>query len=409
MSIVKSVAKDPNSSGKIDKYIVSCEDGKTYDAYYNDGKITVNEHNGFTQVEDPNVLAAVRSAVRPQIERESNILLNSTFGSNSKKRSLNAESFEINIDNIEDAICRLRNLADEFDEEQREYCGAVNKIGLVEIVGADLDNFNAYESIRDGINDLANNLFFAKQQMEAYARGEASVDDVKGFMSERFGFPNNIVDTDDISDIPDSPATPAVPGGPGGGGYYGGGSGGSSGKKDTSGDKVTSGDNDDKIVIPGGNKEDKNPIGSSIAGVGSSVGTGAGVGGSLLGLSSLTASEDDIGDGTLIDGDSILDELGDKMIVPKVIRNTVASVTSKNGGKVGAAVGVGLAGALAGGGLYYYSQKEKEDEEKEEETEESPLKLEEYEEGAVEGPYSSGLSDVMELKDAIMNDDLESI
>ena len=117
------------------------------------------------------------------------------------------------------------------------------------------------------------------------------------------------------------------------------------------------------------------------------------------------------GAGALIDGDSVLDELDDTVVVPSIIRNSPAtSIKNSKKDKVGAAVGVGLAAAAAGAGLYYYSKKAEEEENGEEEINEEDTEKailqDDNEDGAVEFQYVSGLGSVVELKDAIINDTL---
>ena len=137
--------------------------------------------------------------------------------------------------------------------------------------------------------------------------------------------------------------------------------------------------------------------------------TGAGIGGTLLGMA--TGAAGVAGSGALIDGDSVLDELDDTVVVPSIIRNSPAtSIKNSKKDKVGAAVGVGLAAAAAGAGLYYYSKKAEEEENGEEEINEEDTEKailqDDNEDGAVEFQYVSGLGSVVELKDAIMNDTL---
>lgn len=137
--------------------------------------------------------------------------------------------------------------------------------------------------------------------------------------------------------------------------------------------------------------------------------TGAGIGSTLLGMA--TGAAGVAGSGALIDGDSVLDELDDTVVVPSTIRNsTAASIRKSKKDKVGAAVGVGVAAAAAGAGLYYYSKKAEEEENGEEEINEEDAEKailqDDNEDGAVEFQYVSGLGSVVELKDAIMNDTL---
>ena len=138
--------------------------------------------------------------------------------------------------------------------------------------------------------------------------------------------------------------------------------------------------------------------------------TGAGIGSTLLGVAAGAAGV--AGGGALIDGDSVLDELGeDTIITPSTIGSSVStSVKKSKKDKVGAAVGVGVAAAAAGAGLYYYSKKAEEEENGEEEINEEDAEKailqDDNEDGAVEFQYVSGLGNVVELKDAIMNDTL---
>ena len=160
-------------------------------------------------------------------------------------------------------------------------------------------------------------------------------------------------------------------------------------------------DTDTDIAKPDTDTDLASNIPSSIA--------GAGIGSTLLGMA--TGAAGVAGSGALIDGDSVLDELDDTVVVPSTIRNsTAASIRKSKKDKVGAAVGVGVAAAAAGAGLYYYSKKAEEEENGEEEINEEDAEKailqDDNEDGAVEFQYVSGLGSVVELKDAIMNDTL---
>ena len=245
----------------------------------------------------------------------------------------------------------------------------------------------------NAIDDLRDNLVSVQDALNRYANGDPSgLDCLDNFFNTNFTGNN--------------PETNLNPDWGNYGDDSGAGSGPVPGPDNSNDDDISNVDTDidtdvDVEPVPDSEPTTKPNISTSI--------TGAGIGSTLLGMA--TGAAGVAGSGALIDGDSVLDELDDTVVVPSTIRNsTAASIRKSKKDKVGAAVGVGVAAAAAGAGLYYYSKKAEEEENGEEEINEEDAEKailqDDNEDGAVEFQYVSGLGSVVELKDAIMNDTL---
>lgn len=302
-----------------------------------------------------------------------------------------ADSFEINVDNVYDAVLRLRTMASKYESEQAAFCQKPTLAAedILDITGNGwVNTFDMYIDVAEKMEELANNLEHAGEMIDNYVTNGGSLNDIKSFMRDSFNLQVDI-DSDTPFDAPEGgPSYVPEP-------------------DNSNDDNISNVDTDIDTDVDVEPVSDSEP--STMPRITTSIG-GAGIGSTLLGMA--TGAAGVAGAGALIDGDSVLDELGeDTIITPSTIRNSATtSIRKSKKDKVGAAVGVGVAAAAAGAGLYYYSKKAEEEENGEEEiNEEDAEKVilqDDNEDGAVEFQYVSGLGNVVELKDAIMNDTL---
>ena len=305
-------------------------------------------------------------------------------------------SFDVDVENVENACAQLTKLSNELLESYVTLLKGYPKV---------LDSFcTKFEGSCDGqlphfsktiisIGNLRDDLDSLKEKLMEYAyNGDAIVFGENGsWLSDRFGI------------------NPFAANVGGDWGSYGDSGGNSDTVTNPNRDDSDAGDVDTDIDTDVDNKPSTDPSPSTKPSISTSI-TGAGIGSTLLGMA--TGAAGVAGAGALIDGDSVLDELGeDTIITPSTIGSSVStSVKMSKKDKVGAAVGVGVAAAAAGAGLYYYSKKAEEEENDEEEINEEDAEKailqDDDEDGAVEFQYVSGIGNVVELKDAIMNDTL---
>ena len=369
-------------------------DGNSEPIDSNAGEVE-SENTGNVEYVSPEDLSNFESRRDVVTEEEYNQNgLDSVWGSYSKYQegSLtttmpNEESFDVDVDNVECACSYLNKLSYELDTTHEtlksNYTRDLDNF-CTKFDGSCSDVFPEFTEIVNSLNDLKTDLLDLEKKLLEYARtGDASLfGDNGSWLSEHFGI---------------NPFVTSTAGG-GGGGYSGVASGTS-----TAGDVDTDIDTDVDVKPV---TDDKNSISTNLI--------GSGIGSTLLGMTAGAAGV--AGSGVLIDGDSVLDELDDTVVVPSIIKNrAAASIKKSKKDKVGLAVGVGLAAAAVGGGLYYYS-KEKEEENGEDEitTEgeisdedvENVITPDDSEDGADEFQYGSGLGNVVELREAILNDDL---
>ena len=407
------------------KYVVQSSNGEHYNVYCKDGKITkITDSKGNIPTRGSDVGEVTKmvnsymaSAVTSDDTTNTTLSGTSIFGKrglsetefyddqslvdkwgdfdNYKEGKITigdsvADSFEIDVDNVYNAVIKLRAMANDYEEEQKSYCDAILYAAgnIQEITGGGIMPFKNYRDVSEKMRELANNLEHAGEMIDNYVTNGGTLDDIKNFMRDSFNFQVGI-DSDTPFDAPEGgPSYVPEP-------------------DNSNDDNISNVDTDidtdvDVEPVSGSEPTTKPSISTSI--------TGAGIGSTLLGMT--TGAAGVAGAGALIDGDSVLDELGeDTIITPSTIRNsTAASIRKSKKDKVGAAVGVGVAAAAAGAGLYYYSKKAEEEENGEEEINEEDAEKailqDDNEDGAVEFQYVSGLGSVVELKDAIMNDTL---
>ena len=291
-------------------------------------------------------------------------------------------SFDVDVENVENACAQLTKLSNELLDSYYflldGYPDVVDDF-CTKFEGSCDGQFPSFSNTITSVKNLRDDLNSLKDKLMEYAyTGDASLFGENGsWLEERFGI---------------NPFAPNA----GNWGAYGG-SDGDSGTVDSDSD---AGDVNTDIDTNVDVNPSTDPSPSTKPDVSTSI-TGAGIGSTLLGMAAGAAGV--AGSGALIDGDSVLDELDDTLIVPSTIRNSAAtSIRKSKKDKVGVAVGLGLGAAAVGAGLYYYSKKA-EDEEDEKNAEEVVLQ-DDNEDGAVEFQYVSGLGNVVELKDAILND-----
>ena len=351
--------------------------------------------NEFVSVDDLNSFHSSRDIV---LESEySRGGLSSVWGSYSDYKAGHLKttmpdemSFDVDVENVENACAQLTKLSNELSESYDTLLKGYPKV---------LDSFcTKFEGGCDGqlpkfsktiisIENLRDDLDSLKEKLMQYAyNGDATVFGENGsWLSDRFGINPFAANID------------------GDWGSYGDSGGNSDTVTNPNRDDSDAGDVDTDIDTDVDNKPSTDPSPSTKPSISTSI-TGAGIGSTLLGMA--TGAAGVAGAGALIDGDSVLDELDDTVIVPSTIRNSSAtSIRKSKKDKVGAAVGVGLAAAAAGAGLYYYSKKAEEEED--DKNAEKVVLQDDNEDGAVEFQYTSGLGNVVELKDAILNDTLK--
>lgn len=394
--------REINSSTYDEAWTIKGKDGKTYTVYYKDGE-PVSATDGtliFSNAGKKAELFALIDEVRANGEKTTFGTQAFTLSAPQKSNiSIDGTNDSFQIDNVQvDEVCAhlttisqnmssdINECVDGFFQAASEFFSTVGG-GSVGPTGSPLIN------VMNAIDDLRDNLVSVQDALNRYANGNPSgLDCLDNFFNTNFTGNN-----------PEPNLNPDW-------GNYGDDSGAGSGPvpgpDNSNDDDISNVDTDidtdvDVEPVPDSEPTTKPNISTSI--------TGAGIGSTLLGMA--TGAAGVAGSGALIDGDSVLDELDDTVVVPSTIRNsTAASIRKSKKDKVGAAVGVGVAAAAAGAGLYYYSKKAEEEENGEEEINEEDAEKailqDDNEDGAVEFQYVSGLGSVVELKDAIMNDTL---
>lgn len=393
--------REINSSTYDEAWTIKGKDGKTYTVYYKDGE-PVEANDGtliFGDAGKKAELFALIDEVRANGEKTTFGTQAFTLSAPQKSNiSIDGTNDSFQIDNVQvDEVCAhlttisqnmssdINECVDGFFQAASEFFSTVGG-GSVGPTGSPLIN------VMNAIDDLRDNLVSVQDALNRYANGDPSgLDCLDNFFNTNFTGNN-----------PGPNLNPDW-------GPYAGPSddyGGSSASDEDHASDINTDidarvDTDTDIAKPDTDTDLASNIPSSIA--------GAGIGSTLLGMA--TGAAGVAGSGALIDGDSVLDELDDTVVVPSTIRNsTAASIRKSKKDKVGAAVGVGVAAAAAGAGLYYYSKKAEEEENGEEkineEDAEKVILQDDNEDGAVEFQYVSGLGSVVELKDAIMNDTL---
>ena len=383
-----------------EKYTVTDKGGVTYEIYYDSNGNVINVTNGREghsffkrgQKVDKdstlyNSIVSIANAEREKLStsfaasvRAGDITLEPTYNI-----SVGETSLSMNTENVENAIFAVNKISNEIDLDidnalETYYNVAENFMGKV---GGAMTAKPNIIAVIDELNSLRSDIDKLMQMIVEYSEGKGDGFDTD-WVDETFG---TKINTEEV--------TPPGDYGPyAGPGDYGDPS---VSDEDHASDIDTNIDTDidtdTDIAKPDTDTDLASKIPSSIA--------GAGIGGTLLGMA--TGAAGVAGAGALIDGDSVLDELDDTVVVPSIIRNSPAtSIKNSKKDKVGAAVGVGLAAAAAGAGLYYYSKKAEEEEDKE--NAEKVVLQDDNEDGAVEFQYTSGLGNVVELKDAILND-----
>ena len=400
------------------KYVVQSSNGEHYNVYCKDGKITkITDSKGNIPARGSDVGEVTKLVNSYMASTNTTLSGTSIFGKrglseaefygdqslvdkwgdfdNYKEGKITigdsvADSFEIDVDNVYNAVIKLRAMANDYEEEQKSYCGAILYAAgnIQEITGGGIMPFKNYRDVSEKMRELANNLEHAGEMIDNYVTNGGTLDDIKNFMRDNFNFQVGI-DSDTPFDAPEGgPSYVPEP-------------------DNSNDDNISNVDTDIDTDVDVEPVSDSEP--STMPRIATSIG-GAGIGSTLLGMA--TGAAGVAGAGALIDGDSVLDELGeDTIITPSTIRNSATtSIRKSKKDKVGAAVGVGVAAAAAGAGLYYYSKKAEEEENGEEEINEEDAEKailqDDNEDGAVEFQYVSGLGSVVELKDAIMNDTL---
>ena len=391
-----------------ERYTVTDKGGVTYEVYYDSNGNVINVTNGSEghslfkkgQKVDKdstlyNKIVSIANAEKGKLStsfaasvRVGDITLEPTYNI-----SVGETSFSMNTENVENAIFAVNKISNEIDLDidnalETYYTVAETFMGKV---GGGMTAKPNIVAVIDELNSLRSDIDKLMQMIVEYSEGKGDGFDTD-WVNETFG---TKINTDEV--------TPPGDFGPyAGPGDYGGPSvSDEDHASDINTDIDARVDTDTDIAKPDTDTDLVSNIPSSIV--------GAGIGSTLLGMA--TGAAGVAGSGALIDGDSVLDELDDTVVVPSTIRNsTAASIRKSKKDKVGAAVGVGVAAAAAGAGLYYYSKKAEEEENGEEkineEDAEKVILQDDNEDGAVEFQYVSGLGSVVELKDAIMNDTL---
>ena len=393
--------REINSSTYDEAWTIKGKDGKTYTVYYKDGE-PVSATDGtliFSNAGKKAELFALIDEVRANGEKTTFGTQAFTLSAPQKSNiSIDGTNDSFQIDNVQvDEVCAhlttiSQNMSSDINECVDGFFQAASEFFSTVGGGSVGPTSSPLINVMNAIDDLRDNLVSVQDALNRYANGDPSgLDCLDNFFNTNFTGNN-----------PEPNLNPDWGPYAGPSDDYGGSSASDADHaSDINTDIDASVDTDTDIAKPDTDTDLASNIPSSIA--------GAGIGSTLLGMA--TGAAGVAGSGALIDGDSVLDELDDTVVVPSTIRNsTAASIRKSKKDKVGAAVGVGVAAAAAGAGLYYYSKKAEEEENGEEEINEEDAEKailqDDNEDGAVEFQYVSGLGSVVELKDAIMNDTL---
>lgn len=419
-SVQKGTLIENHDSSYDEIWNVQGKDGKKYTVYYKDGK-PVSASNGglfFTDTPKKTELYSLVEEIRNNGE-------NTTFGkmafalSTPKKErvTVNDTSFEIDNNQVEEVCTHMETISSNASADISECVSNFFQVAndfLAKVGGGNVEQ-PGYPLINviDAIDELRGDLASVQEALNSYARGDSSkMDSVEKFLNPDVATKDDSDDSDITEDLnPDfgpyipeysNDSNPSTP----------------DNSQDTSDVKT---DIDTDIDV-----KPVTPDDDIISDISASI-PGAAIGSTILGMA--TGAAGVAGAGALIGGDSVLDEINDDtLIVPSIVRNSTANTlkkTKKN--TVGVAVGVGLGAAAVGGGLYYYSKKSTasddnveeyngdgiytdsdfvDDSNKKDEYAEVGLIEDDNEDGAVEFQYLNGLGNVVELRDAILNDTL---